>query len=196
MLRSRFLSRFAREEKGNLAVESLILIPGLWLVFLVMVTIFDAYQQSNANQKASYAISDLVSRQTTPVDSDFLAGAKGLFDTLAYRANDTTVRITSVRWDAADNEFKLHWSQANGFKSGATASDVAQWHNLLPVVPDQEFWAGGVSGEVFRGKYNSENDEFDVDRYSYESNLPETDLFEPTYTNNNVIVNSKYVSSV
>ena len=139
MLRSRFLSRFAREEKGNLAVESLILIPGLWLVFLVMVTIFDAYQQSNANQKASYAISDLVSRQTTPVDEAFLAGAKGLFDTLAYRANDTTVRITSVRWDAADNEFKLHWSEANGFKSGATASDVAQWNNLLPVVPDQEY---------------------------------------------------------
>ncbi len=88
----------------------------------------------------------------------------------------------------------LDWLQRerNSWVYKGTIESVPEHILELAVVPDQSFWAGGVSGEVFRGVFNSETGEFDVNRFSYESNLPETDLFEPTYTNNTVIVNSKY----
>lgn len=73
-----------------------------------------------------------------------------------------------------------------------TIEEVPEHILELAVVPNVEFWAGGVSGEVFKGTLNTEKNGFDIQRYSSKHGLPDTDLYEPTYTNNQIIINSKF----
>ncbi len=73
-----------------------------------------------------------------------------------------------------------------------TLEDVPEHILELAVIPDKEFWAGGVSGDVFRGILNEAKNEYEVRKYSAEAGLPETDLLEPTFTDNGIIVNSKF----
>lgn len=73
-----------------------------------------------------------------------------------------------------------------------TIKEVSQHVLELAVVPDKEFWAGGVQGTVFRGRYDSNTGQYEIKEYSVESGLPETDMLEPTYTGGQVIINSKY----
>jgi hypothetical protein len=134
----RFLTRFSRKEDGNIAVEALIIVPILFWAYLALFVIFDAYRQHSINQKAAYTIGDLVSRQSNAIDLAFLTGARTLFDTLARSSEQTSVRVTSVWYDQANDRYVRDWSQSVGTEIAATDEEVAGWANLLPVMPNFE----------------------------------------------------------
>lgn len=133
------LSRFRRNEDGNLAVETMIIVPILFWAFVALFVIFDAYRQHGANQKAAYTIGDLVSRQSDALDLDFLTGSRQLFDTLIRSSAQTTVRITSVQYDGASDTYMRDWSQSIGAVPPATPEEVAGWRTRLPILPNFEY---------------------------------------------------------
>jgi hypothetical protein len=129
---------FWRREDGNLAVEAMIIFPVLFWAFLALIVIFDAYRQHSLNQKAAYTIGDLVSRQPNAIDPAFLTGSRQLFDTLIRSSNETSLRVTSVWYDAASDTYMRGWSETDGSQQPATEAEVAGWRDLLPIMPNFE----------------------------------------------------------
>lgn len=150
----RCVTRFGRHEDGNLAVETMIIIPVLFWAFLAMLVMFDAYRQHSINQKAAYTIGDLISRQTDDIDPAFLGGTKDLFDVLTRSASETSVRVTAVSFDAAENEYVLEWSEALGAQVGATADEVVGWASRLPVMPDAEWITVVETWSAYEAPFN------------------------------------------
>jgi len=134
-----FLKRFCKDETGSLAVETVVMLPVLFWAYLTMFTIFDVYRQHAINTKAAYTIGDLVSRETTPLDSSYLTGVREM---LAYltsnQTEDVSVRITSVRYDESAKNYERDWSEEKGWNSRLTAAQVEALKDNLPIMPDNE----------------------------------------------------------
>ena len=129
------LRRFCHDQQGNVAIEAAIILPIMIWAYLAMFTIFDTYRQYTTQQKAAYTISDLISRQATPLDSAFLDGAHSLFETLTRAVGQTGMRITVARFDQTLAEYQVIWSRTRGGMVALGSADIADWTNRLPVMP-------------------------------------------------------------
>ena len=132
------LNGFFRREDGNIALEAVIITPILFWAYMALFVIFDAYRQHSINQKAAYTIGDMVSREDRALTGAYMTGARSLVDSLARSAEPSTVRITSVWFDAANNRYVCDWSESIGAIGDATVRQVETWDTLLPVMPNFE----------------------------------------------------------
>lgn len=133
------LADFRSEERGSIAVEAVIILPMLFWTYLALFSTFHAYRTYAVNQKAAYTIGDMISRETNPLDTTYLDGTRELLMYLTNGApGDTAVRVTIVRYDADTDTYLRDWSQAKGYATAATSEEVADWHDRLPVLPDNE----------------------------------------------------------
>lgn len=134
-----WIKRFSRDEDGSIAVEMMILLPILFWAFLTLFSIFDAYRKHSMNQKAAFTIGDMISRETALVDQAYLNGTQTL---LAYLTNehisDTSIRITSVKYDADKDVYKRDWSKTKGWVPELKNNNIRNWHHRLPVMPHNE----------------------------------------------------------
>ncbi|MGJ8544870.1 MAG: TadE/TadG family type IV pilus assembly protein [Sulfitobacter sp.] len=131
-------SRFARREEGSVAVETMIFLPLLFWVFLSMYSLFDAFSQYSANQRAAFTIADLISRETAGVDDEYLDGAQDLLDYLTVSVGVPALRVSVLRWDEESNEMKLDWSKTRGWVGEHTGANIADWAENLPLMQDDE----------------------------------------------------------
>ena len=133
------LNRFRRSEDGNVAIEAMIILPLVFWAYLGMFSIFDTYRQYTNNQKATYTISDMISRQVSPLDATFVDGARSLFDELTRTITESNLRISVVQYDTASGSYEVVWSQVRGSTfNSLTSADVSGWHDRLPVMPDDD----------------------------------------------------------
>ncbi len=130
--------RFGRREEGAVAVEAIIILPMVFWSYLAMFSFFDAFREYTNNQKAAYTISDLVSRQATPLDNSFLDGTHQLFDTLTRPAGATSLRVSVVSYDLPTETYSVIWSHTRGAMEPLETSDITGWANRLPVMPDDD----------------------------------------------------------
>ncbi|KEJ96776.1 hypothetical protein SAMN05444149_103322 [Pseudosulfitobacter pseudonitzschiae] len=135
-----WLRRFGRDEDGNVAIETIIIIPILFWTYLTMFAIFDSYRQYSLNEKAAYTIGDMISRQTTPLNDSYLDGTIALLKYLTRnRGQEPAIRVTSIKYDANNDIYKRDWSHTRG--PGISAldnTDVKNWHDRLPVMLHNE----------------------------------------------------------
>ncbi len=129
---------FITSEDGSIAVEAVIMIPLLVWAYLAMFTIFDSYRQYTTQQKAVYTISDLISRQATPLDAEFIDGLHSLFEDLSRTPDGSGLRVTVARYDLANEEYAVVWSRARGSMLSLASADVASWTDRLPVMPQDD----------------------------------------------------------
>ncbi len=134
-----FLRNFRKDDQGSIAVETILIIPMLFWAYLSMFAIFDAYRQHAINTKAAYTIADVVSRETNPIDTAYLAGTREM---LAYlTANDSVdvgLRVTSVRYNANDDIYQLDWSESDGGEPPLSNNQVKALDDSLPILPHNE----------------------------------------------------------
>ena len=116
----------------------MIVMPLLFWTYLSMFSIFDAFRMYSINQKAAYTIGDAISRETVPIDGEYLAGVQDLFEYLSRSQDKTSIRVSSVWYDAGADEYRADWSQKLGWVVPLTDIDVKNWHSKLPVLPDNE----------------------------------------------------------
>ena len=114
------IGRFGRDEKGSASIEAMIMIPMVFWVYLAMFAFFQTYQEYNANQKAAYTIGDMISRETLPLDANYLNGVQQLLDYMTRSSETASVRVTSLQYNLAEDRFYVHWSR-------------------IPIMPDGEF---------------------------------------------------------
>ena len=129
---------FLRREDGTVAIEAVIVTPLLFWTFLSMFSIFDAFRMYSINQKAAYTIGDAISRETVPIDADYLEGAQDLFEYLSRSQGKTSIRVSSVWYDAYGDRYLRDWSQVRGSVPALNNDDVRNWHDKLPILPDKE----------------------------------------------------------
>ena len=137
-----FIKRFkwyVSDQKGNVAIETVIILPVMIWGYLAMFTIFDSYRQYTVQQKAAYTISDLISRQATPLDAPFIDGTYSLFQTLARTTTGVPgLHVTIAKYDLTLQEYQVVWSRTRGGMIGLQSQDIADWTNRLPVLPQDE----------------------------------------------------------
>lgn len=135
----RILQTYRREERGSIAIETVILLPALFWTHLTMFAIFDAYRQHAITQKSAYTIGDIISRETTPIDAAYMNGAREMLAYLtATIETDVSIRISSVKYNATDEKYERVWSHSSGWLPGLSETDVDGLANRLPVMPDNE----------------------------------------------------------
>lgn len=138
---ARRLGRFLRDEEASLSVELVLILPLLLWGFLTVITIFDVFRARNLALKANYAVSDLLSRETSSIDASYLAGVNKIFAYLTKGQSSTWVRVTQVvcTADCASNKdrvLEVDFSRATPgqptYDTDAMRSNLAQYVPLLP----------------------------------------------------------------
>lgn len=104
------LRRFGRDESGALLAEAVIVLPIMLWSYLALFVYWDAYRSLNSMQKASYTLSDMISREMLPVNQTYVNGMKSVMEYLIDDDQDVALRVTSVTWDQETLKFMVHWS--------------------------------------------------------------------------------------
>ena len=127
--------RFRRDERGSYSVELMLVLPIILYGYVAMFVFFDAFRQQNVNLKASYTIADVLSRQTEPIDADWMDGLSDLLDYLTTTHHDTQIRATVVYWDADEARHVRVWSEASdgltGLDQDGIDSDLSPRNPLM-----------------------------------------------------------------
>jgi hypothetical protein len=132
------LTGFARKEDGTIALEAMIVLPAMFWAFLVCFSIFDTFRMYSINQKAAFTIGDAISRETAPLDGAYLEGARQMFEYLSASEGRSSIRVSSLRWDGADERFYSDWSHISGNVNPLTDGEVSGMNDRLPVMPNNE----------------------------------------------------------
>lgn len=110
------LRRFCRAEDGTVVVEAVLVLPTLLWVTLAMFVYWDSYRSVNIIQKATYTISDTLSRENRedPIDGAYIDGLREVMNYLLDGDQVAKIRVSSVTWKTADNDFSVLWSYSPG----------------------------------------------------------------------------------
>ncbi|WP_413718656.1 TadE/TadG family type IV pilus assembly protein [Silicimonas sp. MF1-12-2] len=129
----RVLNYALRDEKGSFSIEAVLMFPLLVWAFVAMYVFFEGLRESNINLKATYTISDLLSRETGLIDETYLEGINDVYGWLSRSANPVSMRVTVVRYDEASNRHIRIWSRGIAGREDLTQAEVEE--KLTPHVP-------------------------------------------------------------
>jgi len=113
-LMRRPLRRFAGDEGGSVVAEAVIVLPLFLWAYLALFVYWDSFRSMNTVQKASYTVSDMISREQDDIQESYIDGMKTLVEYLIDRDQDVRMRVTSVTWSDANQRFEVHWSRSPG----------------------------------------------------------------------------------
>lgn len=110
--------KFRKSEDGGLSIEAVLSVPMIVWCILATFVFWDGFKTINSTQKATYTIADLMSREPTAIDSNYLASMHEMFDFLSSSAGDNRLRV-SVVWMSEDPDtgiktLNLDWSHGVG----------------------------------------------------------------------------------
>ncbi|MCC5973285.1 MAG: pilus assembly protein [Rubellimicrobium sp.] len=155
---------FLTDEDGAITIEVMLALPMVVFAFTAVFVFFDAFRVNTASQKAAYIVADGVSRQTDPIDEDFVLGMNQLHDILARTRNPTTMRVSSIGWDDDEQRFLAIWSVNTGTGPVLSNAEVnGPLSDRLPSIPEGDtmilvetfvnytpLYNVGISPQVFR----------------------------------------------
>lgn len=134
---SKPLRRFIRDEKGTILVDAIMIMPMFIWAYAGLFAYWDSYRSINTVQKASYTISDLISRTQGPVNNVYINGMRSTMNYLLDSDQAANLRVTSYRWNGPNNRYEVIFSRAaNGAMPALTNIDLAGLTNRLPTMSD------------------------------------------------------------
>lgn len=140
LLRYLLRSRYARDTRGSIVVDSLSGILLLSFGASAFFAFWEAYQVQNRVQKATYTISDLLSRQRgTSLSRNFLDGMEQTAEFLMHDDQNAIMRISQVRRTsgiATDTAgLTVDWSYSPcGAKAAVTTATISTIRSKLPLI--------------------------------------------------------------
>jgi hypothetical protein len=132
------LATFRKDASGTVAVETAIIFPTLLFCLFVMMNIFDAYRAKSTTEKAVFAVSDMLSRETMAVNADYLDGIHAVLEEISTVRSEHKLTVSHVYWSPVSSDYVLAWSHSNSSGSGITASEFEAMKDKLPVLVDGE----------------------------------------------------------
>jgi Flp pilus assembly protein TadG len=101
--------RFARDERGAILMETVIMLPILIWALMAMAAYWDIYRTINRQQKAAYAVADVIARQRT-LTTAYVDAMDNVVNYMLDDGQTVKLRLTSVGWDDATSKFIVKWS--------------------------------------------------------------------------------------
>ena len=136
-----------RDEKGSFSVEAILMFPILVWAFMALYVFFEGLRESNINLKATYTISDLLSRETDLIDEDYLEGMNRVYAWLSRSAHPVSMRVTVIRYDQSEDRHYLVWSRGVAGEPNLTQDEVDT--KLTPHIPVMANAASAFIVETF-----------------------------------------------
>ncbi|MEX3315940.1 TadE/TadG family type IV pilus assembly protein [Sulfitobacter sp. PS-8MA] len=128
---SRVIAPFLKNEEGSQSIELVVMAPLLVWAIVAMLAFTDAFRARAIAADATSVIADAVSRQTYPINSDYLSGLQSVAGHLTGYGDSIGVRITQISCTKrcrkpSKRELTVSFSQGKGlsplgnadFKSG------------------------------------------------------------------------------
>lgn len=125
LLRARlraFAGDFARDTKGTVAVESIVLLPLVIWTYVAMFTFFDMLRMKSVNQKAAFTIADAYSRETQKINDTYVDSTFTLFQGLT-RVSNPGLRVTVISYDQDTDKYTVKWSERRGAAAPSQLND-------------------------------------------------------------------------
>lgn len=130
------ITRFLRDDRsGSVAVEATMVFPVFVWVYLGMFVYWEAFRVENTNTKAAYLLADVLSREFNPLTDDYIDGMGNLYAFLTRDRFPTSIRVSSIGWDATNGKYVVLWSRATNGGTQLVSDDVADKGDVLPVIP-------------------------------------------------------------
>lgn len=105
--------RFQNDQAGTITVEFAIVVPLLITLMVMSFEVFDAFKSYGRASKATAAVTDIISRQTT-IDQQFVTELHEVMDAMMPWLNeDKTMRVTTFSWDKSKG-YEVVWSYTSG----------------------------------------------------------------------------------
>jgi Flp pilus assembly protein TadG len=132
------LKSFVADTRGSVSVEFILVMPFLFWAFMATYVYFDGFRQSALNLKATYTISDLISRETETINDEYIGSMHSLMELMTNSRSSTSLRITVIRWVEADSRYYVDWSANRGYNGDLNDANIGDIKDRLPVMPDNE----------------------------------------------------------
>ncbi len=133
----RLLKRFLSDTSAAVAFESVIIFPILVWAWVGTFAFFDAYRVYNTSIKATFTISDLVSRQTSTVYASDIEGYGRMLETLIRDTYSVEMRVTQILRDNSGN-YQVDWSHATGTQAQLFNANIPAIQHQLPDIATGE----------------------------------------------------------
>ncbi|MBU2867063.1 TadE/TadG family type IV pilus assembly protein [Pacificibacter marinus] len=131
--------RYRCSDLGSMSIETVLVLPVILTGLLLAYTYFSAFQIKGMANKAAYTVSDYVSRQTDPIDADFVEGLSSIY---GYLTNTGTksLRLSSFTWSDIDGspDYKLEWSYAANGGEALNGESYSSVVSRLPAMTSGE----------------------------------------------------------
>ncbi|MEY8880606.1 TadE/TadG family type IV pilus assembly protein [Donghicola sp. XS_ASV15] len=134
------LRRFLKRTDGSITLEAILYMPPILTLFLISLVLFDGFRTNNLSQKASYAIADAISRETVPMDDDFLNGMEQVYTEIVGRRAGYGLRFTVLRWSDTSDAYLVDWSRVRGdlITNTLNDADLTGMEDSLPILQNGE----------------------------------------------------------
>lgn len=136
----RQIEQFARDERGVISAETVILTPLLVWVFLALFVYWDGFRAQTTTIKASYTIADLISRENAPINNAYIQGMHQVYRYMVATSEPTWMRVTSVRYTESNNRYTVLWSRTTNASRAPvqTTTTMNTLRHRLPVPADND----------------------------------------------------------
>jgi hypothetical protein len=108
------IRKFLTETRGSMAVEAVLILPVMSLMFIFFNVYWDAYRSKNLAQKATYTIADIISRERAQIVPNYAksfvrvfnyaAEVPGTLNVTNYGTSAAIIRVTSVTFTDGEDE--------------------------------------------------------------------------------------------
>lgn len=154
-----------RRDDGAVMTEAVIIMPLLAAFYCATFVWFDAFRQKNLSMKASYAVSDVLSRQGS-VDEPFLDNMRDVLDYMIPSNAAPKMRVSLIEYQHThpdENKYRLRWSYGPNGMEPLTQEDLDADRSWIPImgvydavvvtetaVSYQPIFRVGIADQVYR----------------------------------------------
>jgi len=132
------LRNFLRDSTAAVAFEAVIITPILAWCFVGSFVFFDAFRTYSASLKATYAVADVLSRQTDTMYATDIEGLADIFVHITRNPYGGSMRVSQLAWDADTSAFSINWSHGSHGETEMRSQDLPGILDQLPVMVDGE----------------------------------------------------------
>ncbi|PHQ97635.1 MAG: hypothetical protein COB40_04000 [Marinosulfonomonas sp.] len=131
---------FKSDQKGSVSVEAVFAFPMLFWAATATFTFFDAYKVQNTSYRANYTISDMLSRETVPVNQAYIDGLHKVFRYMTYTGSENSwIRVSVVTCtancaDEVNRDLEFKWSEAANGARSLDAADLVFYRSQIPLM--------------------------------------------------------------
>jgi len=163
------MRRFARDSKGSVSVEAVILFPALAVIFAASWVFFDVMRQQSISIKANYTIGDIISRETEVLDDTYISNVQNMMFYLTKASGEAVdLRVTVVQYDEDSLNHDVIWSEARGDWQVLSDGDLSDYTSRLPLMADADQLILIETRDAYTPTFNINGiGPFDIETYSF-----------------------------